>query len=100
MTSKKTLALAGIASLLLVTACSVPTPTQQAGNTKPGTGTATGSALVVALSTLFPDHDIDNESMLFGGGSRGGFGRPAAERDKKIEKKADKKAFSPVEPGS
>ena len=44
MTSKKTLALAGIASLLLVTACSVPTPTQQAGNTKPGTGTATGSA--------------------------------------------------------
>ncbi|HPU52621.1 MAG TPA: VWA domain-containing protein [Burkholderiaceae bacterium] len=63
-------------------------------------GTATGSALVVALSTLFPDHDIDIESMLFGSGSRGGFGRSPGERDRKTEKKTEKKAFSPVEPGS
>lgn len=67
-------------------------------------GTATGSALVVALATLFPDHDIDIESMLFGGGSRGGSWRPSGERDqradKKAEKKTEKKPFSPVEPGS
>jgi Ca-activated chloride channel family protein len=33
-------------------------------------GTATGSALVVALATLFPDEGIDVESVVFGRGGR------------------------------
>jgi len=33
-------------------------------------GTATGSALVVALATLFPDEGIDIESVVFGRGGR------------------------------
>ena len=40
-------------------------------------GTATGSALVVSLATLFPDEGIDVESVVFGRGSRdGGRGVP------------------------
>ena len=58
-------------------------------------GTATGSALVVALATLFPDHGIDIEAMLFGPGARG-TSREPGERGKA----PPRKAFTPVEPGS
>lgn len=58
-------------------------------------GTATGSALVVALATLFPDQDIDIESMLFGS-ARGAAARKPPDRAKKTESKA----LTPVEPGS
>src|SRR5205814_9415343 len=60
-------------------------------------GTATGSALYVALQTLFPDADIDLESLVFKGGlSRGG------ERGKALDKapRTEKKVFKPVAPGS
>ncbi|HEY2966787.1 MAG TPA: VWA domain-containing protein [Casimicrobiaceae bacterium] len=60
-------------------------------------GTATGSALYVALQTLFPDADIDLEQLVFKGGlSRGG------ERGKALDKapKTEKKVFKPVAPGS
>jgi Ca-activated chloride channel family protein len=59
-------------------------------------GTATGSALYVALQTLFPDAGIDLESLVFKGGlSRYG------ERGKSLDTapKAEKK-FTPVPPGS
>ena len=43
-------------------------------------GTATGSALYVALATLFPDAGIDLESLVFKGGlSRNNGPRPAPE---------------------
>jgi len=60
-------------------------------------GTATGSALYVALQTLFPDAGIDLESLVFKGGlSRYG------ERGKSLDTapKTEKKAFTPVPPGS
>jgi len=60
-------------------------------------GTATGSALYVALQTLFPDAGIDLESLVFKGGlSRNG------ERGKSLDSapKAEKKTFTPVPPGS
>src|SRR5439155_5695921 len=60
-------------------------------------GTATGSALYVALQTLFPDAGIDLESLVFKGGlSRNG------ERGKSLDSapRAEKKAFTPVPPGS
>jgi Ca-activated chloride channel family protein len=58
--------------------------------------TATGSALYVALSALFPDADIDLESLVFNGGlTRNG------SRIAKLDKpKAEKKPFTPVTPGS
>jgi len=59
-------------------------------------GTATGSALYVALSTLFPDADIDLESLVFAGGlTRNG------SRSAKVDKaKPEKKQPAPVAPGS
>lgn len=60
-------------------------------------GTATGSALYVALATLFPEADIDLESLTFPGGFYGG-GGPSRRLDPKA--KAEPKAFTPVPPGS
>jgi Ca-activated chloride channel family protein len=60
-------------------------------------GTATGSALVVALATLFPDDGIDVESVVFGrSGSRdAGRGVPIDRAPR-----AEKPAPPPVQPGS
>ena len=59
-------------------------------------GTATGSALYVALSTLFPDGDIDLESLVFSGGLT----RNGAKMKSEKAAKGDKKPFTPVPPGS
>jgi len=64
-------------------------------------GTATGSALYVALATLFPDAGIDLESLVFKGGLSRNFGpvlRPAP--GTKAEAKSDPKDAKPVTPGS
>lgn len=54
-------------------------------------GTAVGSAIVLCLAELFPDHGIDLEAMTFGGRRRlAAEGRP----------KPAAKAFTPVPPGS
>ena len=60
-------------------------------------GTATGSALYVALQTLFPDAGIDLEALVFKGGlsPNGARGRPL-----EAAPKTEKKAFKPVAPGS
>src|SRR6266566_333529 len=60
-------------------------------------GTATGSALYVALQTLFPDAEIDLESLVF----KGGLSSNGA-RGKALDKapKTEKKVFKPVAPGS
>ena len=59
-------------------------------------GTATGSALVVALATLFPDEGIDVESVVFGrSGAASGRGAPI---DRQQEPKRERPA--PVKPGS
>ena len=60
-------------------------------------GTATGSALVVALATLFPDDGIDVESVVFGrpGGPGGGRGIAI---DRPAEPKRERPP--PVKPGS
>lgn len=60
-------------------------------------GTATGSALYVALQTLFPDAGIDLEQLVFNGGlsrynERG--------RSLDAQPKKEKQAFTPVAPGS
>ncbi|MFM1988526.1 MAG: hypothetical protein RJA99_1483 [Pseudomonadota bacterium] len=57
-------------------------------------GTATGSALVVALATLFPDDDIDVESVVFG--------RPGGPRGQAIDaaREPRKERPAPVKPGS
>jgi Ca-activated chloride channel family protein len=55
--------------------------------------TATGSALIVSLATLFPDAGFDVSTAVLGRDSR----------SKPIERKAEakkKEAFKPVEPGS
>jgi Ca-activated chloride channel family protein len=61
-------------------------------------GTATGSALYVALATLFPDAGIDLDSLTFPGGFYGGAGR--ARRLEPAKPKAEPKPFKPVAPGS
>jgi Ca-activated chloride channel family protein len=60
-------------------------------------GTATGSALVVALATLFPDEGIDVESVVFGrsGGRDAGRGVPI-DRPQQVTKPPP----APVKPGS
>jgi Ca-activated chloride channel family protein len=57
--------------------------------------TAIGSGLIVALAALFPDEDIDLESVIFGRAF-------ARERNAPIEgaRKSEKKPFQPVTPGS
>ena len=59
-------------------------------------GTATGSALYVALATLFPDAGIDLESLVF----KGGLTRQSAPLVRPETKSAEKKEFKPVPPGS
>jgi Ca-activated chloride channel homolog len=61
-------------------------------------GTATGSALYVALATLFPDAGIDIEALTFPGGFYGGAGR--ARRLEPAKPKSEPKPFKPVAPGS
>lgn len=71
-------------------------------------GTATGSGLLLALATLFPDDGIDLEQALYGGWGGGGgwggtgFGRRsgAASLDQQRKDKAEKKPFKAVPPGS
>ncbi len=60
-------------------------------------GTATGSALYVALATLFPDAGINIESLTF----PGGFYTPSS-RGRRLDpvEKSDAKPFKPVPPGS
>jgi Ca-activated chloride channel family protein len=61
--------------------------------------TATGSALYVALQTLFPDAGIDLESLIFKGGlSRNGERGRSLDAAPKTDNK--EKAFKPVAPGS
>jgi len=60
-------------------------------------GTATGSALYVALATLFPDAGIDLESLVFKGGL-GRYGAPASRPE--VKPKVETKEFKPVPPGS
>jgi len=55
-------------------------------------GTAIGSAIVVCLAELFPDHGIDLSDMIFGSQ------RPAQSLDR--QQKAPPKAIEPVAPGS
>jgi Ca-activated chloride channel family protein len=59
--------------------------------------TATGSAILVSLATLFPDHGIDVGAATYGRD----FGR-GDQRGVPLDapKKADKPAFKPVAPGS
>jgi len=59
-------------------------------------GTATGSALYVALQTLFPDAGIDLEDLVFKGGLL-----PNVERGRSLDAPPNPtKAFKPVPPGS
>jgi Ca-activated chloride channel homolog len=60
-------------------------------------GTATGSALYVALQTLFPDAGIDLESLIFPGGLS-----PNGARGRSLDaaSKGEGKPFKPVAPGS
>jgi len=59
-------------------------------------GTATGSALVLAMATLFPEHGIDLEAMLYGAGASK---RPGSQPGGTTGKAAPA-PFVPVEPGS
>jgi Ca-activated chloride channel family protein len=61
-------------------------------------GTATGSALYVALATLFPDAGIDLESLVFKGGLSSRSASPAARANPPA--KDDAKDRKPVAPGS
>jgi Ca-activated chloride channel family protein len=61
-------------------------------------GTATGSALYVALATLFPDAGIDLESLVYPGGLYGGGSR--ARRLDPPGTKGEPKKVNPVPPGS
>ena len=58
--------------------------------------TATGSALYVALSALFPEANIDLESLVFAGGMTRNGSRIA----KLDNAKSEQKPFTPVAPGS
>src|SRR6478672_6332354 len=61
-------------------------------------GTATGSALYVALATLFPDAGIDVASLAVPGGFWRG---TSPERSRKLDApKAEPKKAEPVQPGS
>jgi Ca-activated chloride channel family protein len=59
-------------------------------------GTATGSALYVSLATLFPEENIDVESLIFPGGLSSGSSRSRRE----IGKANEPKKLQPVPPGS
>ncbi len=57
--------------------------------------TAIGSAIVVSLAELFPDHGIDLAAMTYGSGRPRGISIDQANQPKK-----EKKDFTPVAPGS
>lgn len=60
--------------------------------------TATGSGLLLALATLFPDDGIDLEAAVY---EHGFNGRAAARSlDKSRQEKLEKKPFRPVPPGT
>jgi Ca-activated chloride channel family protein len=63
-------------------------------------GTATGSALLLSLATLFPDHGIDLEQHIFGRN----FGSRDANANRNVPidrpKAVEKKEWTPVPPGS
>ena len=60
--------------------------------------TATGSAIMLSLATLFPDHGIEVEQALFG---KSGRRAPAGDgRDGQRDRAPAAKPFEPVPPGS
>jgi len=61
--------------------------------------TAIGSAIIVSLAALFPDDGIDLESILFGARPSPDGGR-VGPIDKVRKPEQEKKAFTPVPPGS
>ena len=61
-------------------------------------GTATGSALVVSLATLFPDEGIDVESVVFGRAGGGGGAGKGVSIDRPAKPERERPA--PVKPGS
>ena len=68
-------------------------------------GTATGSGLLQAIAQLFPDAGIDLEDAAFASpygryGSEDGMGGGRGDRSSRKLKKAEKKDFVPVAPGS
>jgi Ca-activated chloride channel family protein len=66
-------------------------------------GTATGSALYLALATLFPDAGIDLESLVFKGGLSSGSQRPTLKQNPsplEDPKAKGAKEAKPVTPGS
>jgi Ca-activated chloride channel family protein len=63
-------------------------------------GTATGSGLLMALSTLRPDAPIQLESTLYGGASQRGLAEPQGQSLEDRRKSAPPKEIVPVPPGS
>ncbi len=78
-------------------------------------GTATGSGLILSLATLFPEHDIDLEAIIYGSRAarmardrdrqaqrdpRNGNGNASAPIGRSAPKTASGKDFKPVAPGS
>jgi Ca-activated chloride channel family protein len=62
-------------------------------------GTATGSALYLALATLFPDAGIDLESLVFKGGLSSG-PQPMLRQNPTLKEDTKAKDGKPVAPGS
>jgi Ca-activated chloride channel homolog len=62
-------------------------------------GTATGSGIIVALTSLFPDAGIDLEALVFSS-SFSRFANRGVPLDKAGKGKAEEKTFTPVPPGS
>jgi len=64
--------------------------------------TATGSGLLLALSTMFPDDGIDLEEAIFGQGFSSGYGGfgGAAPIDRERRNDKPKREITPVQPGS
>lgn len=63
-------------------------------------GTATGSGLMLALATLFPDDGIDLEQAIYNNRWGGGRTNGPSSLDQTRKEKAEKKPFKPVAPGS
>jgi Ca-activated chloride channel family protein len=63
-------------------------------------GTATGSGLLMALSTLRPDAPIQLETALYGGVAQRGIGEPQGQSLEDRRKSTPPKEIVPVPPGS
>jgi len=63
-------------------------------------GTATGSGLLLALATLFPDDGIDLEQAIYNNRWGGTRTNGPSSLDQTRKEKAEKKPFKPVAPGS